>query len=45
MDEMAKWYNSFIIVPKPSDTIHQYPDLARLDQANRGPTLNDILPN
>ena len=46
---MAKWCNSFIIVPKPNDTILLCLDPAKLNQAlirpiHRGPTLNDILP-
>ena len=49
VDKMAKWCNSFIIVPKSNGTICLCLDPARLNQAlirpiHRGPTLSDIPP-
>ena len=46
---MAKWCNSFFIVPKPNGTVSLCLSPARLIQAligpkHRGPTLNYILP-
>ena len=48
IDEMAKWCNSFVVVPKVNGKVWLCLDLARLNQAlirliHRGPTLNDIL--
>ena len=49
VDKMAKWCNSFVIVPKPNGTEYLCLDPARLNQVlirpvHRGPTINDILP-
>ena len=48
VDEMAEWYNSFVLVPKPSGKVQLCLDLARLNQALissvcRVPTDNNIL--
>ena len=49
VDEMAKWCNSFVLVPKPNGKVRLCLDPAWFNQAllrpiHRGPTLNDILP-
>ena len=49
VDEMAEWFNSFVLVPKANGKIRLCIDLAQLNQAlirpiHRGPTLKDILP-
>ena len=49
VDEMAEWCNSYVILPKSNGTVCLCLDPARLNQTlitlvNKGPTLNDILP-
>ena len=49
MDELVKWSNSLVIVPKSNGTVCSCLDLARRNQTfirhiHRKPTLNDILP-
>ena len=49
VDEMAEWYNSFVLVPKANRKVMLCLDLSWLNQAlirpiHRGLTLNDILP-
>ena len=49
VDEMAEWYNSFVLVPKANGKVRLCLDPARLNQALirpilKGPTLNNILP-
>ena len=49
VDEMVKWSNSFVLIPKANSKVRLCLDLVRLNQAlvrpiHRGPMLNDILP-
>ena len=49
VDEMAEWFNSFVLVPKTNGKVRLCLDLAWLNQAfirqiHRGSTLNNILP-
>ena len=49
VDEMAKWCNSFVIVPTSNGTVHLCLDLVRLNQrliipVHRGPAVNGIFP-
>ena len=50
VDKTAEWCNSFVLVPKTNGNVRLCLDPAWLNQAlmrpvQRGPTLNDILPN
>ena len=49
VDEMAEWYNSFVLVPKANGEVRLCLDPVRLNQVlirpvHGGPTLDDILP-